>query len=296
MGALQIKRETMTYMENKFEYQEKTVVQTIKEYYDQIFLAEKKVADFILENPERAVNANVSELANYSGVSDATVIRLCKHIGYCGYYQLRINLSRDLGRKQVSDISQGNMQADTVSGLFQIVASNLMAVAKKLDQDKLLECANLIHAAKTVHLVAVGNTSPLAMDMGFRLGRLGIRATYNVLPEYFLNHINLAEEDDIVVAISQSGSSKHVVQALELAKEKNLKIIAITGSESSPTSSVADYLLLSKISGQMFNYYGSYSHVNEMVIIDALLHFVRSEETIAKNAEAPEMLLAEYKI
>ena len=56
----------------------------IREKYNQIFMAERKVADFVLENPERAVNANVSELANLSGVSDATVIRFCKRIGFQG--------------------------------------------------------------------------------------------------------------------------------------------------------------------------------------------------------------------
>lgn len=60
----------------------KTVVEMIREKYNQIFMAERKVADFVLENPERAVNANVSELANLSGVSDATVIRFCKRIGF----------------------------------------------------------------------------------------------------------------------------------------------------------------------------------------------------------------------
>ena len=64
--------------------EQKNVLITITEKYDEIFKAEKKVADFILKNPEVAVNANVSELANYSGVSDATVIRLCKHLGYSG--------------------------------------------------------------------------------------------------------------------------------------------------------------------------------------------------------------------
>jgi len=73
--------------------QSKSVIETIKDNYDQIFSSEKKIADFILASPELAVNANVSELANYSNVSDATVIRFCKHIGYQGYYQLRINLS-----------------------------------------------------------------------------------------------------------------------------------------------------------------------------------------------------------
>ena len=60
---------------------ENNVFETIRERYDSIFEAEKKVADYILEYPEKAVDYNVSELADVSGVSDATVIRMCKHIG-----------------------------------------------------------------------------------------------------------------------------------------------------------------------------------------------------------------------
>ncbi|HWQ77184.1 MAG TPA: MurR/RpiR family transcriptional regulator [Anaerovoracaceae bacterium] len=276
---------------------EKTVIETIRENYHQIFLAEKKVADFILENPEKAVNANVSELANYSGVSDATVIRLCKHIGYDGYYQLKICLSRDLGRMQVTDTDMDNTAEDKVSRLLGSYASGLTAIGKNLDDNKMLECVNLIKTCKQVHIVAVGNTSPLAQYMGFRLGRLGIKCTYNMVPEYFMNHVNLADADDLIIAISQSGSSKQVVQAMELAKEKGLKIIAITGHECSPVSRLADHLLLSGADEQPFNYYKSYSRLRETAVIDALLHFVTNEETIAANkADIPEIILSEYKL
>jgi DNA-binding MurR/RpiR family transcriptional regulator len=54
----------------------------------------------------------------------------------------------------------------------------------------------MIKSCKQVHIIAVGNTSPLSQYMGFRLGRLGIKCTYNVLPEYFMNHVNLADPED----------------------------------------------------------------------------------------------------
>jgi len=275
----------------------KTVIQIIKEKYDDIFLAEKKVADFILEHSEKAVNANVSELANYSGVSDATVVRLCKHIGFQGYYQLRISLSRDLGRNQTWEMNDSYKESNTVSEIFNSMARNIKGIADNINPDRLLECAKVIKEAKVVHVVAVGNTGPIAMDLGFRLGRLGVQATYNMVAEYFLNHINLADSEDIVIAISQSGSSKHVVQAMELAKEKGIKQIAITRYEFSPVSRLADYLLLSKTSGQSTNY-DSYSHLNELAVVDSLLHFVANMESIVEkpgDLNVPEMILAEYK-
>ena len=72
------------------------VLQVIKDEYENIFAAEKKVADYVLKHPGRTVELNVSELAKASGVSDATVVRMCHHIGYTGYYQFRITLSRAL--------------------------------------------------------------------------------------------------------------------------------------------------------------------------------------------------------
>lgn len=275
---------------------EKTVLEVIRENYDHIFSAEKKVAHFILNNPEKAVNSNVSELANYSSVSDATVIRFCKHIGYQGYYQLRIILSRDLGRDQSLNSPSRNVALDSVSALFQSYASDMLEICKGLSPNKILDCVSLIKNCDHAHIIAAGNTSPLAQYMGFRLGRLGVRCTHNMLPEYFLNHINLASEHDIVIAISQSGTSKQVVQAMELAREKNLKIIAITGYEFSPVSKLADYVLLSGVKESSFDYYKSYSHLNETAVVDALLHFVTNEEKIVSSkADKPEIILSEYK-
>ena len=65
-----------------------TVWENIKNNYEKLYAAEAKVADFIMNNPAQALDANVSETAELSGVSDATVVRFCKRIGYEGFYQM----------------------------------------------------------------------------------------------------------------------------------------------------------------------------------------------------------------
>lgn len=278
--------------------EEKTVVEMIREKYDQIFMAEKKVADFVLENPERTVNANVSELANLSGVSDATVIRFCKRIGFQGHYQFRITLSRDLGRIMEGYSRQQDQGEDqTVAGTFQDYARKISAIGKHISDETMKQCVELIKSSNYVHVVAAGNTTHLTRYMGFRLGRLGIRCTYNELPEYFLNHINLAEPGDVVFAISESGSSKQVIQALELARDKGLKTIAVTGYEYSPMTKLADCLLLSVFEEQSFDYYKTYSHLKEMAVLDAVLAFLSREDGISQTvANKAEMILSETKL
>ncbi|WP_235853278.1 MurR/RpiR family transcriptional regulator [Luxibacter massiliensis] len=272
------------------------VFQVIREQYDHIFSAERKVADYILQNPQKAVDSNVSELAKASGVSDATVVRMCHHIGYSGYYQFRITLARDLGREQYADPTpiQGK---GAVQQIFNEYAETLRNIGRTINSDVMWNCVNLLKTCKQAHIMAVGNTSPLAQYMGFRLGRLGIKSTYNVAPEYFLNHINLADDGDILVAITQSGTSRQVIQGMELGKEKNLKSIAITAYAQSPVSNLADYVLLSTSKEESFNYYKGYAHLNETAVIDALLNFVTNEELIKiRHADKPEIILSEYKI
>lgn len=272
------------------------VLDVIREKYNEIFSAEKKVADFVLQNPQKTVDSNVSELAKLSGVSDATIVRMCHHIGYLGYYQFRITLARDIGKKQYegSEVSKSH---GAVERLFQSYADNMIAIGRRIPEEAIWNCVNMLKSCNTAHIIAIGNTSSLSQYMGFRLGRLGIRSSFGTSAEYFMNHINLANPDDIVIAISKSGTSKPIIFGLELAKQKGLKSFAITAHLQSPVSKLSDFILLSLDQDISFNYYSDYAQMNMMATIDALLTFVTNEELIKrKHADRPEILLSEYKL
>ena len=274
-----------------------TVVGDIQKHYNQIFSAERKVADFILNNPEQVVQSNVSELASLSGVSDATVIRLCKHIGYEGYYQMKLLLSHDLGRSQMGGLGKDNGdKPKTAVDFFNIVANNMISLGKGVDMSVLASCVELLLASKLTHVVAAGNTSPLASDLAFRLGRLGLRATSSMVPEYFLSNIVLADSAEVLVGISHSGTSKVVLQAFSLAKEEGLKTIAICTSANSPLSKVADLTLLSPGNDRIFAECGITSHIFEFAIMDLLLYFIANHDCLYENIDQVEMMLSEYKL
>ena len=276
--------------------QNELVIDTIKENYQQMFSAEKKVADYILQHPEQTVSANVSELAELSGVSDATVIRMCKHLGYQGFYQMKLNLARDLGQHQLVGYRGDQNNPDTVKEILQGIARNLLSVASRLDMNVVLNCAKLIRESDMVHTVAVGNTSPVAIDLGFRLGRLGVRTSSAMVPEYFLNNISLGGKRDVIIAISHSGSSRQVIQALEMGRDKGMKSIAVTGTARSPVSQIADYTLNISAEDPLFSEFGAISHVYAMAVLDALLYFVANAERGSRDVDRLELLLAESKL
>ena len=76
--------------------QSQSVLDCITILYDQLFDAEKKIAKFILNNPKKVVDMTVSELAEISDVSIASVSRFCRKVGLKGFAQLKISLAQEL--------------------------------------------------------------------------------------------------------------------------------------------------------------------------------------------------------
>ncbi|MCI8332963.1 MAG: MurR/RpiR family transcriptional regulator [Lachnospiraceae bacterium] len=281
-----------------------SVVDNIRQMYEELFSAEKKVAKYILENRQEVVMLSVSELAHKSGASEATVVRMCKHLGYDGYFQMRLLMSRDAGQykspRPATGIPVSSRQifagdSERIQGLFESVST-----------EALLKAADLLIKAETIHIVSVGNNIPIVWDLGFRLERNGQKCTYSILPEQFFNHISLGSCNDVIYAISRSGSSTQVIRAVELAHKKRMKIIIVTGELNKPLVEHADCVLrvLEKKDNPMSGMRPD-SHLLEFAVNDALLFAVKNYHMIVDNLNGEEsgeavndvdLLLSKYKL
>ena len=280
----------------EFEY---SVLENIRMNYEDIFSAEKKVADYILREPENTVRINVSELAEASGASDATVIRLCKHLGYKGFYQMKLQLAHDLGRDQ---LLSGNIQpgdAGNWEDVLKEAAANIIQTKNNINSEALQKCVDLILNCNTVHLVAIGNSIPSTLDFAFRLGRLGIRSTSSSITEHQINNVDLGTKEDLVIGISHSGSSKQVLLALEMAKKHGMTTIALTDLLRTPLEREADLTISTGIEYSSVYIFGAASHIYITAILDILIYQLdRAKKDAAKNALADdvEYLLSETKL
>lgn len=281
-----------------------SVIEDIKGKYNKLFSAEKRAADYILANPGECVMMNISELAQKSGTSEATVVRMCKHVGYQGYYQMRLLMSHDLGKKRSS--YDENEMLNSARRLFDFSAARVAALGQNIDIEVLIKAARLLRMSRMVYVVAAGNTSPVAMDLGFRLERCGIPCSYSMIPEHFLNHVSLGTSDDTIIAISRSGASKQVVQAMELARKKNMHSIVISGECQTQLSEYADCVLQVVDKKRAGVGIEPDSHLLELAISDAILYIVRYFDAFMESAQDNEktdnydddveLLLSEYKL
>ena len=114
---------------------EYTVWENIKNNYESLYAAEAKVADFILNNPGQALEANVSETAELSGVSDATVVRFCKRIGYGGFYQMKIQLSHDMGKNWTMNKEREIQRYDSAQERILAITNNIATISRHMDTE-----------------------------------------------------------------------------------------------------------------------------------------------------------------
>lgn len=285
-------------------YGDDSVIEKIRKNYESLFLAEKKIADYILGHGDEVVTLNVSELAKRGGSSEATVVRMCKHVGYQGYYQMRLLLARDLERRNTS--YDENEILDTPRKIFEFSAARIAALSSNISLDLLLNVTKLIRQSRRVYVVGAGNTSPVASDLGFRLERYGIPCSYDAIPEHFLNHVSLGKSDDMIIAISRSGASRSVIQALQLAKKNGMHSVVISAEKNSQLAEEADYVIhiadeKDKMLGMELD-----CHLLEMAVSDAILYVLCHLDAFAKNMQRVrdvglygddvELLLSEYKL
>ncbi|MEG2329955.1 MurR/RpiR family transcriptional regulator [Anaerorhabdus sp.] len=280
------------------EINELTVEKNIKDSYEDLFSAEKKVAEYVLKNLDEVVMLNVSELAKKCEVSEATIVRTCKHLGYSGYYQMRILLSRDTGK---NEMHANKKEVSNLSELFEYHSERILNLSNHVNIETLIDVSKILLNAKNTHIVGVGNTVPIVLDLGFRLQRYGISCNYSMIPEQFYNYIMLGNENDALIAISRTGASTAVIRAIEMAHKKGMKIIVITGELNKQFVENADVIIKIVEKDNGFEIKPD-SHLIEFAINEAILFIVKKNKDMNKNGidinnkENMEMLLSEFKL
>lgn len=235
--------------------------------------AAKRVADYIAAHPEDVVYLSVTELAERSGASEATVVRLCQQIGYRGYHGLKIAITQDLVAplKNIhEDIQEGD---DTATILHKVFHANMQALENTravLDVAELERATEALVNAGTVAIAGVGTSGPIVLDCQYKLMRIGLRCQAFVDPHIELMLIAQLKPGDALIGISHSGSSREVVEALAAAREAGVTTICITGYPKSPITSVAEIRLHTSAVETKYRTEAVASRVAQLTITDAL--------------------------
>lgn len=220
----------------------------IRSSYPVLAASEARVANWVMQQPEKIMHLSMAQVAQACGVSDTTVLRFCRNAGFQGYTDLKLSIARDVfSPTQVihDDIAQGDGPAVIARKVFMSNIQALYDTLEVLDEEALMRAIDLLTQARRTLIVGVGTSAPIVQSMYNMLMRLGLDCKAQTDSYLQLMEVALLGPGDVVVAISQSGSSIDPVLTLKQAKQNGATTICITGNAQSPITEHADVTLLS---------------------------------------------------
>lgn len=258
--------------------QSQSVLDCITVLYDQLFDAEKKIAKFILNNPKKIVDMTVSELAEISDVSIASVSRFCRKVGLKGFAQLKISLAQELVDTHKSGEISNDISVDNIPQSLQNILANKITELKQtvnlINTDEFREILEGIRDASRVQVIAVGNTIPVAIDAAFKFNELGIPTTAGTIWETQLSYSFTLGKGDVLIAISNSGESDKVLEAVKIANNNKAMTIGITNSPHSAIGEEVQYHITTATREKLFLDEFCFSRVSASTVIEIIFLFL----------------------
>ena len=215
------------------------ITSQIKRLYCNLTVAERKVATYVIESPQEVTGLTVHQLAEKCEVASSAVIRFCKSIQLQGFAELKIELARELGsnreekKSAVPSVEHESGTEGVVRKVFGAGMQTLQDTLDMLDFSKVKKMSEVLVRARHIFLFGIGTSSTVVTDAQYRLSQLGLWAT--ACTDILLMGVTAAnlEEGDVVLAISHSGRTKAVVDAVRMAKKRGATVIAITSFKDS---------------------------------------------------------------
>ena len=181
----------------------------IESIYPTLTPAERRVADEVVRNPHHVVHWSITELAKRAGVSDATVVKFCKRLGYKGFQEFKILLAQDVAVRPFlaqGEVEPGNDVRTIKEKIFQANITALQNTVQVLDDEALEAAVEALVKAREIHFYGLGPSGIAALDAEQKFSRIGRRASAVVDTHMQITRAVMLQPGDVVIGISASGT------------------------------------------------------------------------------------------
>jgi DNA-binding MurR/RpiR family transcriptional regulator len=265
----------------------------ISSIYSSLTKAEKKVADVVRNNPEEAILATVTDLSEQAGVGETSVIRFSRKLGFRGFHEFKLSVAQDLVDRPHA-LSNEEIEAgdDVMTVARKVTMKHEILLKNTLDlvnTDNLQRAVTAMLAANKIYIYGVGSSGITALDLHYRLMRIGMTVEAFRDSHIIAMSASLMKKGDLVFGISTSGSTRDLVDPVRQAKKNGAAVICLTSHLRSPIAAYADTVLLVP-SREMPTEGGAlstkYTQVHLLSILTTLLSMQKdsSEESLKKTA------------
>ncbi|MDX6020370.1 MurR/RpiR family transcriptional regulator [Scandinavium sp. V105_16] len=208
----------------------------IRQRYSGLAQSDKKLADFILNQPDEARHLSSQQLASLAGVSQSSVVKFAQKLGFKGFPALKLALSEALASNPhpQSVPVHNQIRGDDPLRLVgeKLIKDNVSAMHASLDvntEDKLRESIGLLRSARRIVVTGIGASGLVAQNFSWKLMKIGFNAVAEQDMHALLATVQAMTSDDLLLAISYSGERREINLAADETLRVGGKILAITG-------------------------------------------------------------------
>lgn len=265
----------------------------IKAAYNQFTKAEKKVADYILQNPKEVLFMSITDLAEVCEVGDTSVFRFCKTMELKGYQEFKMMLSLSLS-EGIQEVDQfaGNINLDdSLPELAQkVLNTNINALTETyslLDTKQFSQAIDELHRAKRIYFFGVGASLLTALKAMNKFLRIEPKV-YCIQDSHMqAMAASMMGPEDVAVLISYSGATKDTIHVADMAKRAGSKVICITRFVKSPLTSYSDITLLCGANEGPLQGGSTSAEISQLFLIDLMYseYYRRHFDKCSKNNE-----------
>jgi DNA-binding MurR/RpiR family transcriptional regulator len=250
----------------------------VRSNYESLTTSEKKVADYIIKGGGNMINTlSIAGLASEAVVSNATVVRFSKRLGFVGFVDFKRALFADLLETRAHDAYGPYPEVESGDDLHGVISklASLMQVAiydtfANLDMEVFERAAHVIARARRVKLFAHGGSGHIALNAVNKFLLLGTdcvayteRLTHEIAAGYL-------DAEDVAIALSHTGVAVSVENAVRLARDRGAATIAISNNDQSPIAKRAQLHLLTVVPSARVGSEAGVTRVTQVAMLDSL--------------------------
>ncbi|WP_448536561.1 MurR/RpiR family transcriptional regulator [Pseudothermotoga sp.] len=269
----------------------------IQRVYSRLTRSQRKVAEFIIDNPSKITLMSADQLAKASGVGEATVIRFARILGYKGYSDMKEEFQRALIDNLTSSkkVEEGLKSVSTETVLDELLKTHI-AVFQNMNVAELTRslknAAKIIFEANDVYVFGEGAALVPAMELSFWLNRFGKKTwLFGTTGRSFFEHVVNIRKNDVSIGFAYRKINFELRILFSETRKRGGKNILFTDQALNQLCELADEMIVTDRGG-----IGSYRSMAIPVIMsDALLfEFAAINETSLENLRNLERIRREY--
>lgn len=258
---------------------EKNIIYQIQSEYAYLTSVEKRIADLLLRDPKSFIEYTAAELSSLADISQGSINNFSKRCGAAGFSEFKLKVAEALPfyeKIPFSGIEKSSSIKDVMKLKMEGILSAFRNTLEINDEEALKSAVNKILNARRIEVYGVFYSGIAAKDFARQLIQLGIQASF--ISDMLLCAVSasMLESEDLVIAVSMSGSTKDILDAAGNAKKNGASVIAITSNKRSKLAALSDIVLLTASSGSTQSGSDSEIKLSEMYVIDTLCAYIQS--------------------